>query len=118
MSALFHLDRSIPFVDTIFGILEGTASDASAIQLLRKTEQKHQIQLIMPTRPDIPHAPDDVYDRFIRQNFFAFLSDTQLVLGAFEYDNITLLLPDTTQWTATFRAWGQRSPSGPIATDG
>jgi hypothetical protein len=104
---MYTLERVIPFVDAVFHVLEHNAPLDDAVAILRAAENQHQIQLLTPPSSSALQVTDAQYGALVEGHFYAFVSETHLVLPASWYDEITIQLPYGYIYTATWRAYGQ-----------
>jgi hypothetical protein len=106
----YQLDRNIPFVDSVFRIIEGVGSEEEAVHILAEAEQRYEVYLIQPPLEGTPaRLPDALYSTAIEGSFFVFMAETHLLFSpTWYYDNLTLVLPGGYTWDATHRAWGDR----------
>lgn len=123
------LDRSNEVVNEIFRYMDGETSLDACIGLIAQYEQKWDLLHIAPTlemRPraeasgsetitpaewkhivNIPDEAEDLWQTFVFQRYFGFLTDTNLVFQSMAYDaSFSLIFSNTHCLDATARAWG------------
>lgn len=102
-----QMDRNVSFVNEVFCILEGSGSEARAIELLNAAERIHQLELstIQPYPPP-DHLPDELYPEYIRERLHGFWSATHLILGAAHASRLFILFSDRFLCTMGLREWG------------
>jgi len=101
------LDRSVPLVDAIFRVIEGTCSELEAIQLLSEAETLTEVKLLS-TKPPPPskQIPVEDYEKLVEPRMNQFLSETHLVLGSKEYNDLHILIANDYSYAWTHREWG------------
>lgn len=99
------LDRSIPFVDAVFRILEGAGTESEAALILRDAEARNGIRFSTVCRvPEAIHLPDELYEA-AEHNIHRFLTETQMVFGGYEYAQLDVMYGDYVGlWS--HRSWG------------
>ena len=105
-SNLLQLDRSVPFVDAVLGIIEGTGTVREAIEILLQAEDTYHVEFLVKPYPEAKEMPEELYGSYVEGNLFGFLSATQLVLGSYDYDKLTIIFGDGFTYTLSHRAWG------------
>lgn len=101
------LNRAIPFVDMTFRIIEGTASIAEVVNILRDAETANQVKLLTQS-PDPPpkEIPVESYAELVEERMHNFLTTTHLVLGSYHYSQLSVILIDDYTYAWTDREWG------------
>lgn len=115
-----------PFSEMVQSLLRGTATIDQCAELLRQCERKWDVEHIAPelevyvedltikTRAPARFAhvvglPDDegLWDSYVCQNYYGFLSDTHLILCTTAYsDHYDIIFSNQYSLQATARAWG------------
>lgn len=96
------LDRSVPFVDAVFRIIEGAGTQFEAVNVLREAESVCGIELT--TKPPIQSVQEVMIERYtelIEPRMQRFLSATHLVIGSAESSRLHVLALGgyTYKWT-------------------
>ncbi len=102
-----QMDRNIPFVNEVFCILEGSGSEARAIELLNSAERKHELELstVQPYPPP-DRLPDELYSEYVRERLHGFWSTTHLILSAAHASRLFILFSNRFLCTMGLREWG------------
>lgn len=101
------LNRSVPFVDTIFRIIEGVGSELEAMQILSEAETVTEVQLLSTKQPPpSKQIPVEDYEAFVEPRMNKFLSQTNLVLGSTEYSDLHIVIANNYSYAWTHREWG------------
>jgi hypothetical protein len=115
-----------PFSEQVHGLLRGTSTIDECAHVLRQYERKWDLEHIAPglevyvenntikTRSPARFAhviglPEDeaLWDRFVRERYYGFLSDTDLVLCTSCYSGrYDIVFSKRYSFQATARAWG------------
>src|SRR6266498_1794175 len=102
---MLHLQRSVPFVDSVFRIIDGETEHDEAISLLIRAEQSSGVHIIMPLLEGVHYMPEEKFSSLIEGNFYEFMDITHLVLPIAWYDDVTILLPNDYVYAGTWRAY-------------
>jgi len=102
-----QFDRSIPFVESIFRIIEETAAESEAVDILTAAEQATGVELssVCPY-PVPPLISDDEYLEIVVPRMEALLSETNLILGIVEFDVLYPLFESDKLFEWGHRGWG------------
>jgi hypothetical protein len=115
-----------PFSELVHSLLRGESTVEQCAELLRDCERRWDLEHVAPglevyvedstikTRAPGRFAhviglPDDeaLWDRYVRQNYYGFLSDTHLVLSTSCFsDRYDIVFSNRYSFQATARAWG------------
>ena len=101
------LDRSVPFVNAIFRIIEGTATGPEAVHLLSNAEAESEVKLSSkePSQP-CEAVSVEQYQEIVEPRMNRFLDRTHLVLGRAEYDRLHISIAGKYTYSWTHREWG------------
>ena len=102
---MFRPDRRVPFVNAVYSVISGSGSLVDVSVLLCGLEEKHGVFF----RPigDRPLMPDDVAERWVKENLHPFLDETHLVLAGMTVCNeFDVCDRQGSQLCASSRAWG------------
>ena len=102
---MLHLQRSVPFVDSVFRIIDGETEYDESINLLIRAEQSSGIRIIIPALGGVRYMPEEKFSSLIEGNFYEFMDTTHLVLPVAWYDDLTILLPNDYAYAGTWRAY-------------
>jgi len=102
---ILTLDRGVPFVEAVFGVMSGQAPETEAALILRAAELEHDLRfLTVPRAVKARPLPDRLYVTAEGQAQ-KFLSETHMVFTGYEYDQVAVMYGDfLCQWSP--RAWG------------
>jgi hypothetical protein len=104
---MLQLNRDIPFVESVFRLIERTGSQDAAVTIFEEAEQTHNIRIISSIESTFPEIPDSLYDNITEKHLYPFLSSTQLILPVPWYDQITIVIQEEYQYTATWRGYSE-----------
>lgn len=101
------LDRSVPLVDAIFRVIEGTGTELEAVSILVGAENLYGVKL-STTKPPKPlkKIPVEKYSELIEDRMNQFLSATHLIIGSSEYSQLSIVLLGNYTYSWTHREWG------------
>jgi hypothetical protein len=107
MEQSLKLNRNTPFINIIFNILEGKAEGEEAIELFRLSEirNKLRVQSIF-TFPVLEELPEELYDEYVEGDYYDFITDTNFIVGACEYDKLEIQFRGKYKCTWSHRNWG------------
>lgn len=102
---ILSLDRSVPFVDAVFRVLERTGTEAEAAKILLEAESRHNVRfLTVIGSVKAKHLPDHLYAT-AEDHVHRFLTETHMVFTGYEYDQMDVLYKNYAgSWS--YRAWG------------
>ena len=113
--SLLILDRSVPFVNAVFRILEQTGGVSEAASILRAAEDRNNIHFLTISRiPEAAPLPDELYDSAER-SIYQFLTETQMIFGSYEYSQMNVMYQDYVglwshrSWGALIAGWANQS---------
>lgn len=100
------MDRTVPFVNELFCILESNGSESHAEALLIQAEKEHQLELstIQPY-PRPKSLPDEFYKEYVEERLYSFWSATHLVLGDADASKLFLIFSDEFLCSMGIREW-------------
>ncbi|HWS99384.1 MAG TPA: hypothetical protein VN256_03855 [Pyrinomonadaceae bacterium] len=102
---ILTLDRGVPFVDAVFRVMAGEATETEAALILRSAELMHEVCFVtVPRAVRARPLPDRLYVT-AEGRVQKFLGETHMVFTGYEYDQVAVMYGDyLCQWSP--RAWG------------
>ena len=100
---MLELDKNNEFVKSVFDYIEG-GSISNSVKIFRQLEKKHEILFIPMTEFNKTEFCDD---KWIKDNLYPFLSDSQLIISGEILDSIEILDLDFREIGTTWRHWGE-----------
>jgi hypothetical protein len=100
------LDRSVPFVDAVFRILDGTGTEVEAVNILRDIERLCEVELstAKQTRA-LEEIPLERYSELVEDRMNKFLSATHFAIGSAEYNQLRIVIMKRYTYPWTHREW-------------
>ncbi len=105
MTEPIRLDRSVSFVDAVFGVIEGTGPIEAAASVLAAAERRHGLTLVWDGELVLDRGP---FDEWCESSLFPFLNETHFVIaGGDLFQNCEIRTPDGLAVGFTWRLWGE-----------
>ena len=102
-----RFDRSIPLVEAIFRIVEGTGSEVEALEILLEAESESEVRFVTKHPSVSPEPfPLERYREVVEPRIDSFLTQTHLVLGSSEYNRLEVIIAENYTYEWTHREWG------------
>jgi len=100
------LDRSVPFVNAVFQIIEGSGTETEAARILGEAERAHDVKFLSGS-PDetIKEIPANKYTELVEPKIRGLLSTTHLVIGSAEYGRLHIVIAERHTYNWTHREW-------------
>jgi len=101
-----NLDRSVPFVDAVFRILDGTSTEIQAVGILRDVERLCGVEVSTAKQSRLlQEIPVEKYTELVENRMNDFLSATHFVLGSAEYSQLSIVILGSYTYPWTHREW-------------
>ena len=68
---MLHLQRSVPFVDSVFRIIDGETEYDESINLLIRAEQSSGIRIIIPALGGVRYMPEEKFSSLMKVIFMS-----------------------------------------------
>lgn len=101
-----RFDRSIPLVDAILQIIEGTGTETEALQMLLDAESDSEVKFVVNKPSELLELiPLERYQELVEPRINRFLTQTHLVLGSNEYSRLEVLIAENYKYMWAHREW-------------